>query len=326
MREDGLIGWLRRQSGDEESTLIGDDAALLPESDAWAITVDAQIVGTHLPLDVNPNLAARRALAVNLSDLAAVGAEPAYAFLSLSAPPSFDHRRFLRAFTRCCQRFGMKLAGGDLSRQAQLSIVVTLLGRKPAAGQWLERKAARSGDHLWVGGTLGEAAAGLLLQERGAKWNARKVELPEAFSGSPALCAAARRAVRRHLLPTPQLALGTWLGRRARCAAMDISDGLALDLHRLCRASAVGAEIEVERLPFASRFETLARAIDQNPQELALAGGEDYVLLFTLPPGETPPASFRCRRVGRIMAAPGIYRIQGQSRQVLAAKGWDHLS
>jgi thiamine-monophosphate kinase len=312
--EDALIDWLRRRLRKQpDGALIGDDAALLPPG-SFAVTVDHQIAGVHFPPDLDPALVARRLLAVNLSDLAAMGASPAYAFLALAAPTGFDHRRFFTSLLAACRRHGLTLAGGDLARHQVLSTSLTLLGTKADGARWLERSGARPGHALWLGGTIGESAAGRLLIERG-----------EPATMSLALRAAARRAVRRHLAPSPQLALGRWLGEQTEGAAMDVSDGLARDLHRLCRASGTGAEVEAGALPFANRFANLCDAIDADPLALALGGGEDYVLLFTLPEEVSPPLEFQARRIGRITKGKRVMLVKGDGRSDLPALGWDHL-
>jgi thiamine-monophosphate kinase len=311
--EDELLRRLRGRLG--PSSPIGDDAAILSPSGPLAVTVDSQIAGVHFVPDLDPAHVARRLLAVNLSDLAAMGADPAWAFLALSAPPGFDHDRFFRAFTRACRRYGVTLAGGDLSRCDQLVATLTLIGTKPEGRRWLHRNAARPGHDLWLGGTVGESAAGRILIDRGAGH-----AVPSRLSG------AARRAVRRHLFPTPQLELGRWLGEQEmEIAAMDVSDGVALDLHRLCRESGTGAEINAEALPFPDRFIDLATALSVDPFDLALSGGEDYVLLFTLPPGTQPPDSFGCRKIGAITKRKTINAVREGRRLHLADSGWDHL-
>jgi thiamine-monophosphate kinase len=320
-----LIHWLAGRLSERGRSLIGNDAAVLPESDRWAVTVDSQIEGSHLPEDPDPAVAARRLLAVNLSDLAAMGAHPAYGFLTLAAPPDFDHRRFFTAILRGCDRYRLELAGGDLARHRQLVATLTLLGRKPAESRWLERGTARPGDGLWLGGTVGEAAAGLALLRHGARLQGRRVELPEGFGAPPVIAGAARRAVRRQLLPEPQLELGAWLGRQRDGAAIDLSDGLARDLHRLCRASGVGAEVSLDRLPLPRGFRRLTERLGDGWQRLALGGGEDYVLLFTLPAGDTPPVELGCTRIGRILEGKDIYQEENGDRSPLPPFGWDHL-
>lgn len=309
--EDELLRRLRGRLG--PLSPIGDDAAVLSPSGPIAVTVDSQISGVHFVPGLDPAQVARRLLAVNLSDLAAMGADPAWAFLALSAPPGFDHDRFFQAFTRACQKYGVTLAGGDLSRCDQPVATLTLIGTKPEGRRWLRRSNAKPGDSLWLGGTVGESAAGRILIDRGG-----------ADTVPSSLSAAARRAVRRHLLPTPQLDLGRWLGEQnADVACMDVSDGVARDLHRLCRESGAGAEVHAEILPFSDRFLDLAREISADPFDLALSGGEDYVLLFTLPSGAQPPPG--CKKIGTITEKKSITLVRDGRRRRLPASGWDHL-
>jgi len=298
--EDHLLRGLRSRLG--PSSLLGDDAAILSLPAEAAVTVDSQISGVHFPPGLDPALVARRLLAVNLSDLAAMGAEPGHAFLALSAPPAFDRERFFDAFVEACREWNVTLAGGDLARCDQVVATLTLIGTKPAGGRWLRRSDAQPGHDLWLGGTVGESAAGRMLIARGAD--------------------AEEPAVRRHLMPVPQLALGRWLGRQSEGAAMDVSDGVAIDLHRLCRESGTGAVIDAEALPFADGFLDLCNTLAADPYELALAGGEDYVLLFTLPPGAQPPG---CHRIGTILGETKIEWIREGRRRALPAAGWDHL-
>jgi thiamine-monophosphate kinase len=296
----------------------------------FAVTMDSQIAGVHFVADLDPALLAPRLLAVNLSDLAAMGAEPAYAFLALSTTPEFDHRRFFRALIAACQRFDILLAGGDLAQSPHATVAtMTLIGRRPEAGRFLHRTGAAPGHALWLGGTIGESAAGQRLMARGARLRGRRVVLPEDllpgdFIASGPVQAAARRAVRRHLSPQPQLSLGQWLGRQEEGAAMDLSDGLATDLRRLCQESGVGAEILAAELPLSDRFSDLCASIGADPLSLALGGGEDYVLLFTLPEGIVPEEP-EARKIGHIKRSKRILlRQQGRVRD-LPALGWDHL-
>jgi thiamine-monophosphate kinase len=299
--EDALLRRLRSRLG--PSSLIGDDAAILAFQGEVAVTIDSQIAGVHFVPGLDPAHVARRLLAVNLSDLAAMGAEPGHAFLALSAPPDFDRERFFRAFTEACRLWNVTLAGGDLARCDQVVATLTLIGTKPEGGRWLRRRDARPGHDLWLGGTVGESAAGRLLIARGSDEN------------DP--------AVRRHLMPVPQLELGRWLGQQREGAAMDVSDGVAIDLHRLCRESGVGAVIDTDVLPLPDRFFDLCKDLSVDPYELALAGGEDYVLLFTLPPGVQPPG---CWKIGTILLEKKIDWIRAGRRRRLPASGWDHLT
>lgn len=309
--EDRLLRWLRERL---DEPLIGDDAAVLPTGGPFAVTVDQQIAGVHFPPDLGEAAIAYRLLAVNLSDLAATGAVPAYAFLALAAPAGFDHKRFFTAFLAGCRGFGLRLAGGDLAKSDRFTAALTLMGTKEEGGRWLSRSGAAPGHVLWLGGTLGESAAGRFLIEQAPSF--------KAFSSS--LRAAARRAVRRHLRPEPQIDLGRWLASRKEGAAIDVSDGVARDLHRLCRASGVGAEIAAEALPLPDRFLELCKTIAADPLTVALEGGEDYVLLFTLPEGEEPPESFGCHRIGTI-TKQGVRLLRNGRAGPLPAQGWDHL-
>jgi thiamine-monophosphate kinase len=288
---------LRRQTKERGGDLLGDDAAVLTAA-APVVTVDQQIAGTHFPADLSPATVARRLLAVCLSDLAAMGAEPRYSFLALTMPKGFDPRSFFTALLAACEARGVVLAGGDLARGPALAAALTLCGRRFRRGRILQRSDARPGDAIWLG----------------AEFPARR-----------ATRRAAGRAVRRHLEPRAQIELGRWLAGRRRAAAIDISDGLAMDLHRLCRASGVGAEIDVERLPLPAELDRLAIWLEQSPLELALAGGEDYVLLFTLGPTLRPPADFAARRIGRIVAGRRLTLTEKGDGRPLPATGWDHL-
>lgn len=322
--EDALIDWLRREAADLGEG-IGDDLATLDFSGALALKVDQQIAGVHYPPDLDPALVAARLLAVNLSDLAAGGAEPIGAMLALSAPTDYDHRRFLRGLIRACRHFGVALLGGDLAGAKTPSASLTLIGKRPPRSHWLQRSSGRAADALWLGGPVGRSALGRELVRRGAGLRDDRVSLPNEVAEEPGLVRAARTAVRTHLQPEPQLDLGYWLGRRRRAAAIDVSDGLALDLARLCRASGTGARIESAVFRWTAPERRLAERLGLDPHALSLGGGEDYVLLFALPPGvKAPSPAFR---IGAMTAEQRL-EITGDDGQTttLTPSGWDHLS
>ncbi len=324
--EDALIRWLAARG--TVTARIGNDAAVFDGGPGQVATMDTQIGGVHVPHDIDERVLGRRTVAVNTSDLAAMGAVPLRAFLALTAPPSFRHRRFFEGVLQALEELGAELAGGDLSSAKHSAAVMLLLGELPEGGRALERRGARVGDTLWAGGTLGESALGQRLVARGARLDGRGVKLPAELEDlPPALRRAAKAAVRRHLLPAAQLELGGWLGRQLRCAALDVSDGLALDGHRLLESDGLGARIEEERLPLAASFRELCARLRLDPLELTTTGGEDYVLLFTLPPETTPPARFGAQAIGEITAEPGLRMVAPSGRtKALGRSGWDHLA
>ncbi len=324
MNEDELLAWLAAEDP-EVGAAIGDDAAFLPAAGPRAVTVDNQIEGVHFPPGLAPAVLANRLLAVNLSDLAAVGADPGYAFLSLAAPAGFDHQAFFRALLAACRRHHVQLAGGDLARSPLVHLTLTLLGELPPGGRFVRRDAALPGDGLWLGGSLGESAAGRLLLAAGATWRHDGAVLPPGLQLGAELETAARAAVRRHLLPSPQQELGCWLGSQPRAAAIDVSDGLGKDLGRLCRQSRVGARVAAEAIPKAPAFGALCQCMGWDERALVQGGGEDYVLLFTLPPESRPPDPFGCVVIGTIVKGDVISWIEGDQERDLSALGWDHL-
>lgn len=316
--EEALVEWLRQRH-----PLIGDDAALLPDLGAAVVTVDSQREGVHFHPGTPLDTVARRLLAVNLSDLAACGARPRFALLALAAPEGFDHRAFLTALGESLAESSAELAGGDLSRADRLTATLTLLGTLHVEGRFLRRRDARPGDALWSSGILGWAAAGQRLIAGGAAIRGGRVR----FAAGQREGDDARRAVRRYLEPTARLDLGEWLARSAvRTAVIDLSDGLAKELRRLCRASGVGARLEAPELDALAPTPALADDVGETPRSLALGGGDDYELLFTLPAGAEPPSAARCRRIGEITADGEPVLVTAADERPLPAAGWDHLT
>lgn len=368
--EDRLLTWLRdrlRRSDPrgQAPDFLGDDTARLPATGSpLVLTVDSQIEGVHFPTALDERLLAPRLLEVNLSDLAASGARPRWALLALSTGPRFDHYRFFEAFLAACEERDVTLVGGDLASTSRTGgggqtaaapeapaatvATLTLMGEAPpvpagAEGSSLPlaRSNGRPGDRLWVGGTLGESAVGCRLVGLGSRIADGEVVLPAAFESPAALASAARRAVRRHLQPRAQVSLGRALARRSRVAAMDLSDGLAKDLPRLCRESGVGAQVEADALPRPEGFSRLVEALAEAGRELGeeggepglelmLGGGEDYVLLFSLPPGEGPPTGFPVTPIGELTTPESgedgriLLHRRGRTTPMPVA-GWDHL-
>jgi len=276
---------------------IGDDCAIFRPRGAtedFLFTTDLLLEDVHFRRETHSaEDIGYKALARGLSDIAAMGGEPRFCLLSLAVPHWADLAwvdQFYRGFLELAHRTGAPLAGGDLARSGRLACDVTVCGAIPK-NRALLRSGARPGDHIYVSGLLGGSALGL----SGAKGRARK----------------------RHLRPEPRLALGKFLRDHVRAhAAMDLSDGLSLDLRRMCLASGVSAEIGP---PPVFPGATL---------EQALHGGEDYELLFTLPPGSRPPARFdgvpltRIGEIGKLSRSPALVLLDGKP---LAPSGFDHF-
>ncbi|CAH2031766.1 thiamine-phosphate kinase [Trichlorobacter ammonificans] len=256
---------------------IGDDAALLVPAPGrqLAVSTDLLAEGVHFDRSCGPDrLLGRKSLAVNLSDLAAMGAVPRWFFLSLALPAGFPLagiEAILDGLAEQATDHGCLLAGGDTcGSKSGLVISVTIMGEQ-VPELLVTRSGARPGDDIWVSGTLGDAALGLTI-------------LMQNHTGL-ADGSAAEFVVSRHLDPTPRCRLGQRLAESGLISAMiDISDGLLADLGHVCRQSGCGAEVWLKELPRSPAFEELAGVFPDYPWHLAAAGGEDYELCFTAAP------------------------------------------
>jgi len=252
----------------------GDDCAMVRRGagTAWLVTTDQLIEGTHF--DWSWSTAAqlgRRAGAVTLSDIAAMGGIPRYLLVSLGLPPRIDAAtvtRFYGGLRRLLSRYKVQLIGGDTAAARRFHAAMVAIGEvEPRRA--LTRTGARPGDCIMVTGTLGDAAAGLQILRH---HHLRRVR---SGRGRPTM-GIMRALVRRQLTPTPRLAAGRLLAvRRLATAMLDLSDGLMIDLDRLCQASGVGATLFAERLPISSALTAYGRDTKQDPLRFALAGGED---------------------------------------------------
>jgi thiamine-monophosphate kinase len=250
---------------------IGDDAALLkpPRGQEVVVTTDTLIAGVHFPDDTDPQAVGWKSLAVNLSDLAAMGAEPRWFTLALTlrmADPDWL-AGFAAGLGAMAREAGVALVGGDTT-QGPMSITVTAMGTVPD-GKALRRSGAKPGDVICVTGTLGDAALALRLGQGGARGEGRSADLE-----------ALRARLNR---PQPRIAEGTSLRGLAH-AAIDISDGLAGDLSHILDASGVGAELRANKLPMSPAFKALSEP--EARLELQVSGGDDYELCACLPPGD----------------------------------------
>lgn len=291
---------------------IGDDCALLalPAGEELAVTTDTLVAGRHFPDTAAPFDIGWKALAVNLSDLAAMGARARWVTLALTLPASDEAflREFARGFFALAAREGVSLVGGDTTR-GPLSLTVTAMGTVPA-GQALRRAGARPGDDVYVSGTVGDAGLGLRLEL--GQW----LEAIEPAARDFALARLHR--------PEPRLALGLAL-RGLASACLDVSDGLAQDLGHLLAASGVGAELALESLP---RSAALAGIDVAFADILALTSGDDYELLFTAPAGARERIAalpLSCARIGVITAAAGLRFTRDGAAIDMPVAGFTHF-
>ena len=324
--EDRIVESVKRMAGFRPAALrvgIGDDAAVVRPPGAredWLVTTDLMLEDVDFRRDWStPGQLGHKALAVNLSDLAAMGARPLLYFVSLGLPDGCGAgwiRGFYRGMVPLGDRWGAGLAGGDLSRSdAGILISLTAIGES-AGRRVLVRSGARPGDLVCVTGTLGRAAAGLFLLDAGCRRGGNEGE---------------REALAAHRTPQPRCDVGSWLAeRRLATAAMDLSDGLSTDLGRLTASSGVGAALDASRLPVF----TVSARWGCDPVRLALHGGEDFELLFTVPPRRFVRLSRSYPRKFPPFSVIGITtqrrriewrRDPGARPQPLEPLGWDHF-
>lgn len=296
---------------------MGDDAALVNPTKGYEtiLTCDWFLEGTHFLRDKHPaDAVGWKCLARAVSDVAAMGGVARCFLLTLALPKSLTGRwldDFLSGLRRASRRFGCALAGGDTTRQAKILINVTVVG-EVRKGRAILRSGARGGDIIYVSGRLGEAEAGLRFVRSGAG----------KAQGSD-------RRLKKHFYPEPRQALGNWLAaKQIATAMMDISDSLSSDLPRLCDASRVGAEIEAAKLP-AVRISEGERKRIGGEIELALHGGDDYELLFTVPSKKANkmPGAYEgvlLTAIGKITRGREIVVVdEVGDRRKLKSKGWD---
>ena len=296
---------------------VGDDCALLavPPGQQLAVSIDTLAAGVHFLPDCDPEAIGHKCLAVGLSDLAAMGAEPAWATLALTLPAALPRvspdwlAAFARGFGDLAQAHAVALVGGDTTR-GPLSITVQVHGLIPVGAE-IRRTGARPGDLIYVSGTLGDAGLAL----RGLLAG----QVP-----APGLRARLER-------PTPRIALGLAL-RGLASAMIDCSDGLAADLGHILIASGVGAELDLAALPLAGAVAAVVEGAGD--WGLPLASGDDYELCFCLPPGyqgRLPAIAARCScpltPIGRVLSGAGLVcRAPGGAMVVLEHPGFDHFA
>jgi len=296
---------------------VGDDAALmrLRRGMELAVSTDMLVSGTHFFRDADPRRLGHKALAVNLSDMAAMGAVPRWALLSL-ALPGID-REWLKAFSAgflsLARKFDVDLVGGDTTR-GPLNLSVTIMGEVPM-GQALRRDAARAGDDIWVSGVLGDAALAVAFRRRRVKLTSAEYS----------------RCVRVLESPSPRVGLGIAL-RGIAHAAIDISDGVAADLGHICERSKLGAELSLAALPRSS----IGKRLEETDigRETVLAGGDDYELCFTASPAARTHIIAIGRRLGITLTRVGVMQ-RGRGVHLIGVhgavidqtrRGYDHFA
>jgi thiamine-monophosphate kinase len=294
---------------------IGDDAAVLalPPDTELVAAVDTLVAGRHFPEATDPRSIGHRVLAVNLSDMAAMGATPAWATLSLTMPSADADwlERFSTGLKELADAHGVVLVGGDTTR-GPLTLSVQILGHVPR-GTALRRSGAGAGDLLVVTGTLGDAGAGLAF-----------VASASAEHGS-----AARELIRRFDYPTPRVQFGA-AARGIATAAMDLSDGLAGDLPKLAQASGLAAHVEIERLPLSQALR--ASAAPEQARDWALCAGDDYELLLAVPDSRFADLTAAASRlnltltpIGELRAGSGVtWSLNGEDFRPRSS-GFDHF-
>ena len=293
---------------------VGDDAAVVEIGGATAVATDTLVSGVHFPVGSAGDAVGHRILAVNLSDLAAMGAKPRWCTLALTLPDVNDAwlAAFARGFFALAAEHGVELVGGDTTR-GPLSVTLHVLGDVDR-DRILTRGGAAAGDDIHVTGTLGDAAAGLDLVSR-------------CRSGTGE---AKQTLTSRFLTPTPRVAAGIAL-RGLASAAIDVSDGLLADLGHLCRASGCAASVDVERLPLSPELRELFQM--RAAETWALSGGDDYELCFAAPPArrrDIEEAMAACatpvRRIGRLREGRGVRCLRdGQSMEMPKTSGYSHF-
>jgi thiamine-monophosphate kinase len=295
---------------------IGDDAAVLeiPPGAELVAAVDTVVAGRHFPEGSDACSVGHRALAVNLSDMAAMGASPAWATLALTIPAADAAwlERFSTGLLDLAAAHGVALVGGDTTR-GPLTVSVQILGHVPR-GTALRRSGARAGDLLAVSGTLGDAGAGLaFVTASAAVERSREVDT----------------LVRRFEYPNPRVQLGL-SARGIASAAMDLSDGLSGDLPKLAQASGVAAHVDVERLPLSAALRAVAN--DEQSRDWALSAGDDYELLLAVPPQRYATLKAAADRlnltltvIGELRTGAGVtWSLKGKEF-VPKASGYDHF-
>jgi thiamine-monophosphate kinase len=328
--EEELIEVLRKLLAGEEAGVelgVGDDAAVVEVGPGPVVlTADMLVEGVHFDrATTSPRDLGYKALAVNVSDVAAMGGSPRHALVCLGLSAEVEMRWVVELYggiREAAGEYAVSVVGGDTSRSERVVVAVALTGRVPPGGA-VRRSGARPGDRLVVTGSLGAAAGGLRLARASGQ------------AGAALGTDWGRALLSAHFRPTARVGEGQALARAGATAMIDISDGLARDLSRLCRESEVGARLRLADLPVAGALRALARVLPVDPLELALGGGEDYELLAALPPDAVARAADRLAErfgtplteVGEVVPGRGVVAVEADgAERPLEPAGWDHFA
>jgi thiamine-monophosphate kinase len=336
MKEAALIGRIRElfpRFGAEVG--IGDDAAVLAPAGRTVVTTDMLVEDVDFTSAIPMRFVARKSLAANLSDLAAMGARPVWFTMSLAFPerflPSFDE--FAESLAQASREWRIELIGGDLSRSREITISITACGSLPDGGRPLLRSGARPGDRIYISRPLGASAAGLALLGKGWTIDADGSVAPPEPAVSRlgySVRELAASLIGRHVDPTPEVELGMKLSALPQVTScIDVSDGFSTDLHHLCAASECGAEIERSRIPVFQDLTACASALGLDVRNAVLHGGEEYALLFTSSLRESELSARTGRpvyAVGRITRGRVVVLTTDGLATPLEPHGYDHFA
>jgi thiamine-monophosphate kinase len=329
--EEELVGLVRKLlSGDMPGVRLGpgDDAALVEMGPHLGIlTSDMLVEGVHFErLVTSAHDLGYKALTVNVSDVAAMGGSPRYALVSLGLPKDVEVGWVVELYSGlrdAAGEYAVAVVGGDMSKADRVVVSVAVTG-EVAAGRAVTRSGARPGDRVVVTGALGAAAGGL-----------RLAQAPPEEVGAAVVTEWGRRLVGAHDRPVARVGEGQTLAQSGATAMIDISDGLAMDLGRICRESGVAAAISLAELPVALGLRDLMEVMPIDPVALALEGGEDYELLATLPQSAVSPTGGKLAErfgtqltdIGEIREGDGLVAIEADGKErPLEPRGWDHFA
>lgn len=304
---------------------IGDDCAIFdtPEDRSWLATTDILVENIHFDRSWHPpHLLGRKSIAVNLSDIAAMGGTPHYALVSIAVSEQLDKdwiEKWSAGAAEILEEFGCTIIGGDTVKGPALTINIVILG-SGAKDRIIRRSTAAEGENIYVSGELGSAAAGLEI-----------CRAPVLFQSTAE--DALQPLINKHLNPTPRVLLGQVLAASKMVGAMqDISDGIATDLAHICSQSGVGAELDADLLPGAEILGRVSQIINKEPVDLKISGGEDYELVFTVKKGRDEDLLRLLRencgeqvyRVGRTVKGCDVRLISGEDAVNIGFKGFQH--